>query len=65
VRFERDDESTFKRVYFEEGEDGAELIRLQPLNSKYAPRVVEREGVAMMCAAVSMVRRVGEGQMGR
>ncbi len=66
VRFERDDESTFKRVYFEERDGGVALIRLQPLNSRYPPRVVEREAVAMLCAAVSMVRRVGgDGQTAR
>lgn len=59
VRFERDAETTFKRVYFELGPDGAERIRLQPLNSAHPPRVVEREEVAGLYAAVYVVRPVG------
>jgi repressor LexA len=62
VRFEMDDETTFKRVYFEEGTSGQALIRLQPLNSAYPPRVVEREAVAGMYAAVYVLRPVGGGQ---
>lgn len=61
VRFERDAETTFKRVYFEAGADGAELIRLQPLNSAYAPTVVPREAVAGLYAAVCVVRRIEPG----
>ncbi|CAG0981042.1 LexA repressor [Phycisphaerales bacterium] len=57
ARLEPDHETTFKRVYFEkEGEH--EMIRLQPLNSEYPPRVVEREMVAGLYAAVSVMRRV-------
>jgi len=59
VRLERDDETTFKRVFFETGEDGQEMIRLQPLNAKFAPKVVEREAVAGMYKAVFVVRAVG------
>ena len=55
VRLSRDNESTFKRVYFEEG--GAR-IRLQPLNSKYPPRVVDREEVDGMYVAVYVMRRL-------
>lgn len=73
VRLEPDHETTFKRVYFE-GElaesaaapgvapepaaKGEQLIRLQPLNSAHAPRVVPRERVAGMYAAVSVTRAV-------
>ncbi len=67
VRLERDDETTFKRVYFErEGED-AVRIRLQPLNSRYGPRVVAREEVAGLYAAVRVVRAIagGRGRGGR
>jgi repressor LexA len=57
ARLEPDHETTFKRVYFEkEGE--RELIRLQPLNPAYAPRVVERERVAGLYAAVSVMRMI-------
>ncbi len=59
VRLERDHETTFKRVYFEAGEDGAELIRLQPINNAYPPRVVDREEVAGLYAAVKAIREVG------
>ena len=57
VRLERDNETTFKRVYFE---DEQRRIRLQPLNSAYPPRVVDREDVAGMYAAVYVMRRVGQ-----
>ncbi|MBX3363378.1 MAG: helix-turn-helix domain-containing protein [Phycisphaeraceae bacterium] len=58
VRLEPDHESTFKRVYFERGAGGEELIRLQPTNSAYPPRVVGREEVAGLYAAVSVMRRL-------
>lgn len=61
VRLDRDDETTFKRVYFETDGEGRELIRLQPLNSAYPPRVLEREAVAGLYAAVYVVRAVGGG----
>ena len=60
ARLERDAEMTFKRVYLERGEDGQEMIRLQPLNPKYPARVEPRENVAGLYPAVSVVRRVGE-----
>lgn len=59
ARLELDHETTFKRVYLEQGEDGLEMIRLQPLNSTYPPRVVERELVAGLYAAVSVMRKIG------
>jgi SOS-response transcriptional repressor LexA len=60
VRLERDAETTFKRVVFEDGEgrDGR-AIKLVPLNTAFAERVVDREDVAMVCAAVSVTRRIG------
>ena len=58
VRLEPDHETTFKRVYFESGARGEEWIRLQPLNSAFEVRVVRREKVAGMYAAVSVIRRV-------
>jgi repressor LexA len=71
VRLERDHESTFKRIFFQlargmavetcvtEQPDEGEWIRLQPLNPRYAVRVVHREEVAGMYAAVSVTRAVG------
>ncbi|MCW5755993.1 MAG: hypothetical protein KIT54_02025 [Phycisphaeraceae bacterium] len=61
ARLEPDSEMTFKRVYFERGTGGEELIRLQPLNPRYAPRVEPRENVAGLYPAVSVTRRVGLG----
>lgn len=57
ARLADDDESTFKRVYFEtEGE--RERIRLQPINSRYPPRVFDREEVAGLYRAVKVMREV-------
>jgi transcriptional regulator with XRE-family HTH domain/SOS-response transcriptional repressor LexA len=63
VRLERDHESTFKRVFFQRtGEDGApeapdgEWIRLQPLNRVFQIRILHREDVAGIYAAVSVTR---------
>lgn len=56
VRLEPDHESTFKRVYFETGEHGEELIRLQPINNAFPPRTLAREQVAGLYPAVSVTR---------
>jgi repressor LexA len=56
IRLQRDSETTFKRVYFEN--DGR-VIRLQPLNNQYPPRLVDRENVSFMCAAAYVMRPVG------
>lgn len=58
VRLARDDETTFKRVYFERDDAGGERIRLQPLNSAFPPRVEGREDVAGLYAAVYVIRPV-------
>lgn len=55
VRLEPDHETTFKRIYFEEDE---QVIRLQPLNNAYPPRLVRREHVAGIYAASYVMRRV-------
>lgn len=57
ARLADDDESTFKRVYFE-GEGVGQRIRLQPINSRYSPRVFEREQVAGLYRAVKVMRSV-------
>ena len=54
ARLEPDHETTFKRVYFE----GTGRIRLQPLNSSYPPRVLDRESVAGLYAAVTVMRSI-------
>lgn len=57
ARLEPDDESTFKRVYFEPaGAEAHTAIRLQPVNSRYAPRLVPRERVVGLYRAVTVVR---------
>lgn len=59
VRFERNDETTFKRVYFERDGDAQSPVvrlRLQPLNARHSARVVDREAVAGLYAAVSVTR---------
>ncbi len=58
ARLEPDDESTFKRVYFEKGAGGEELIRLQPVNHRYPARTLPRESVAGLYRAVKVVREV-------
>jgi SOS-response transcriptional repressor LexA len=57
IRLERDNETTFKRVYFE---DDGRMIRLQPLNNKYPPRTVDREDVSGLWAAAYVMRKVGK-----
>lgn len=62
VRFERDEETTFKRVFLErEGDEKSPVVRLrlQPLNGKYPARTVAREDIAGMYAAVSVMRAIG------
>lgn len=59
ARLEPDHETTFKRVYFEQGPGGEELIRLQPINPAYPARTLPREQVAGLYPAVTVVRRIG------
>jgi SOS-response transcriptional repressor LexA/transcriptional regulator with XRE-family HTH domain len=58
VRLEPDHASTFKRVYFERDASEAEMIRLQPLNNAYPPRIVPREHVAGLYAAAAVLRQI-------
>jgi repressor LexA len=57
ARLATGDESTFKRVYFERDGD-RERIRLQPINSRYAPRTYDRDEVAGLYRAVQVMRAV-------
>lgn len=59
VRF-HDGQTTFKRVFFESGENGASVIRLQPRNEKYRPQVVPSENVTGLYRAVYRYQRVDE-----
>lgn len=63
VRLEPDGESTFKRVFFEGGgpngeKTGEEWIRLQPLNPSFSAKVVAREMVGGLYAAVSVIKKL-------
>ncbi|MEM7628734.1 MAG: S24 family peptidase [Planctomycetota bacterium] len=58
ARLEPDHETTFKRVYFERDGAGAEVIRLQPINNAFAPRVLPREEVAGLYRAVRVLRKL-------
>lgn len=63
VRLEPDGETTFKRVFFEAGGPngemtGEERIRLQPLNPEFSAKVVAREMVGGLYAAVSVIKKV-------
>jgi repressor LexA len=57
IRF-TDGQTTFKRVFFEKDEAGDEVIRLQPRNEKYRPRVVRAEEVGGLYKAVYRYQRV-------
>jgi SOS-response transcriptional repressor LexA len=59
VRF-NDGHTTFKRVFFETGDQGASVIRLQPRNEKYRPQVVPREEISGLYKAVFKYQRVDE-----
>jgi repressor LexA len=57
VRF-ADGQTTFKRVFFENDDAGEAVIRLQPRNEKYRPRVVRAEEVGGLYKAVYRYQRV-------
>lgn len=59
VRFE-DGHTTFKRVFFESAEDNASVIRLQPRNEAYRPRIVSAEQVSGLYKAMFKYERVNE-----
>ncbi len=55
VRLLRDNETTFKRIYLE---DGGRKIRLQPLNNDYDAARIDREDIAAMYSAAYVMRKV-------
>jgi SOS-response transcriptional repressor LexA len=59
VRF-GDGQTTFKRVFFESDEAGDAVIRLQPRNERYRPKVVKSEDVAGLYKAVYRYQRVDD-----
>lgn len=59
VRF-ADGQTTFKRVFFEQDEAGENVIRLQPRNEKYRPKVAKSEEIAGIYKAIYRYQRVDE-----
>lgn len=63
VRLE-DGQTTFKRVFFEQDAAGEAVVRLQPLNPRFAPTVVPASQVAGVYRAVWLSRAVGAAMPG-
>lgn len=59
VRFE-DGQTTFKRAFFETGDGGAPVVRLQPRNETYRPQVVPRHQITGLFRAVWRFQRVDQ-----
>ncbi len=59
VRFE-DGQTTFKRIFFEAGDTGEAVLRLQPRNEKYRPQIIASEKIAGLYRAVYRYERVDE-----
>lgn len=59
VRF-NDGQTTFKRVFFEEDEAGVNVIRLQPRNEKYRPKISLAEEISGVWRAVFKYQSVEE-----
>src|SRR5688500_16319217 len=59
VRF-TDGQTTFKRVFFETGEAGKPVMRLQPRNERYRPQVVPGDAVSGLYRAVYRYQRVDQ-----
>jgi SOS-response transcriptional repressor LexA len=59
VRF-KDGQTTFKRVFFEAGENGTSMLRLQPRNERYRAQVVPSTNVTGLYRAVYRYQRVDE-----
>src|SRR5688572_15994085 len=59
VRF-ADGQTTFKRVFFETGEAGKTVMRLQPRNEKYRPQVVPGDAISGLYRAVYRYQRVDQ-----
>jgi phage repressor protein C with HTH and peptisase S24 domain len=63
VRFD-DGHTTFVRIFFETGDSGENVVRLQPRNEKYRPRIVPRESVAGVYRAVVRQHRLDDSANG-
>jgi phage repressor protein C with HTH and peptisase S24 domain len=60
VRFADGNETTFKRVFYENDDKGRGIIRLQPRNEKYAPQVVPSEKLSGVWRAVFKYQSVDD-----
>lgn len=60
VRLE-DGRTTFKRAYFEKDAAGRDVVRLEPLNKRYDPRILLADRVAGVYRAVWVSRAIGSG----
>jgi SOS-response transcriptional repressor LexA len=59
VRF-MDGKTTFKRVFFEKGDKGEAVIRLQPRNERYRAQIVDAESINGVWRAVFRYQSVDE-----
>jgi phage repressor protein C with HTH and peptisase S24 domain len=59
VRF-ADGQTTFKRAFFETGESGKPIVRLQPRNERYRPQVIAAENISGLYRAVYRYQRVDQ-----
>jgi phage repressor protein C with HTH and peptisase S24 domain/transcriptional regulator with XRE-family HTH domain len=59
VRF-GDGQTTFKRVFFETGDEGKPVVRLQPRNEKYRPQVVPSDAISGLSRAIYRYQRVDQ-----
>lgn len=59
VRFE-DGTTTFKRVFFENNDQGQPVIRLQPRNERYRPQTVPADQINGLYRAIYRYQRVDE-----
>lgn len=59
VRF-ADGQTTFKRVFFETGDENKPVIRLQPRNEKYRPKVVPGDAITGLYRAIYRYQRVDQ-----
>jgi phage repressor protein C with HTH and peptisase S24 domain len=59
VRF-ADGQTTFKRAFFETGESGKPVVRLQPRNERYRPQVIPAEKISGLYRAVYRYQRVDQ-----
>jgi phage repressor protein C with HTH and peptisase S24 domain len=59
VRF-ADGQTTFKRVFFETGDENKPVIRLQPRNEKYRPKVVPGDAINGLYRAIYRYQRVDQ-----